>query len=620
MITTPEAWQPKGINDLESAAWEALRHLGSACIVAGPGAGKTEFLAQKAAFLLETGSCRAPLRILAISFKKDAAENLAGRVKKRCRPEEASRFDSFTFDAFTKGLVDRFKLALPEDWRPANGYDIPIINDRAYQGFLDNMRDRNQQRQHAIASIRASDFKNKILGTHQLSGEKPTTLEDALARFWFQRMRTQGNPDFLTLNRLAEWIIRSVPTVRRAIQQTYPFVFVDEFQDTTFAQYDFLYSLFCGSWSSITAVGDNKQRIMVWAGAKPEAFNEFTQDYSASRFDLTMNYRSSPGLVAIQHYLARSLEPDCIEPRSGIKQAISHEFAQIWNFSAAENEYRQIACWIAQDMESRNLQPEDYAILVRQTGDRFYNAMNPEFMTVGLTLRNEGARYGKMTLQDIVHDELFGFISAILRLSIQKTSPLSWTKASNFMTSIFGGRGHIMDGRGQDGSLGCLLNTNLRKQFGAYHEGAEIVEELVDEIVAFLGIDTIRGAFPYYASGDNFDTILDAIKEYLKSCALGSSSWREFLNLMDGKGQIPLLTIHKSKGLEYDTTIFVGLDDQAWWSYTADNPEGKATFFVALSRAKQRVIFTYSKGQGGRRKISDLYDLLKEAGVVETSF
>ena len=98
----PEEWRPQGIDDLEPAAWRALRHPGSVCVVAGPGAGKTEFLAQKATYFLQTGLCPAPRQILAISFKRDAADNLLKRVRKRCPPEQARRFTSITFDAFTK--------------------------------------------------------------------------------------------------------------------------------------------------------------------------------------------------------------------------------------------------------------------------------------------------------------------------------------------------------------------------------------------------------------------------------------------------------------------------------------------------------------------------------------
>ncbi len=75
------------------------------------------------------------------------------------------------------------------------------------------------------------------------------------------------------------------------------------------------------------------------------------------------------------------------------------------------------------------------------------------------------------------------------------------------------------------------------------------------------------------------------------------------------------MTIHKSKGLEYHTVIFVGLDDGAWWSFANDQVEGTAGFFVAFSRAKQRVVFTYCASRGNRKKIATLYELLQLAGV-----
>ncbi|MFP3507682.1 UvrD-helicase domain-containing protein, partial [Burkholderia sp. SIMBA_062] len=88
----------------------------------GAGTGKTEFLAQKASYLLQTGICAAPKRILAISFKRDAAKKLADRVVKRCTPDRARRFDSYTFDAFAKSLVDRFRAAIPAQCRPPADY------------------------------------------------------------------------------------------------------------------------------------------------------------------------------------------------------------------------------------------------------------------------------------------------------------------------------------------------------------------------------------------------------------------------------------------------------------------------------------------------------------------
>jgi superfamily I DNA/RNA helicase len=75
------------------------------------------------------------------------------------------------------------------------------------------------------------------------------------------------------------------------------------------------------------------------------------------------------------------------------------------------------------------------------------------------------------------------------------------------------------------------------------------------------------------------------------------------------------MTIHKSKGLEYHTVIFVGLDDKAWWSFANDKIEATAGFFVAFTRAKQRVVFSYCAQRGDRNKIAVLYQLLTKAGV-----
>ena len=98
----PADWKPVGVSQLEPNAWNALRHEGSSFVVAGPGAGKTEFLAQRADYLFQTRACPPPHSILAISFKRDAARNLADRVRART-PDSIHRFDSLTFDAFTKG-------------------------------------------------------------------------------------------------------------------------------------------------------------------------------------------------------------------------------------------------------------------------------------------------------------------------------------------------------------------------------------------------------------------------------------------------------------------------------------------------------------------------------------
>lgn len=61
--------------------------------------------------------------------------------------------------------------------------------------------------------------------------------------------------------------------------------------------------------------------------------------------------------------------------------------------------------------------------------------------------------------------------------------------------------------------------------------------------------------------------------------------------------------------------LFVGLDDGAWWSFDADQIEATAGFFVAFTRANQRVVFTYCPARGRRTKIATLITCSEKAGV-----
>ena len=117
-------WSPADGYELEPSALKAVTSNENYYVTAGPGAGKTELLAQRASYLLETNTCNHPRKILAISFKKDAAKNLAERVLRRCGSELAQRFVSQTYDAFAKSLLDHFLKALPQAYQPAKNYDV----------------------------------------------------------------------------------------------------------------------------------------------------------------------------------------------------------------------------------------------------------------------------------------------------------------------------------------------------------------------------------------------------------------------------------------------------------------------------------------------------------------
>jgi superfamily I DNA/RNA helicase len=99
----------------------------------------------------------------------------------------------------------------------------------------------------------------------------------------------------------------------------------------------------------------------------------------------------------------------------------------------------------------------------------------------------------------------------------------------------------------------------------------------------------------------------------LRECAEAADNWPEVLDEFEGLGQLALMTIHKSKGLEFHTMIFYGLDSQTWWSLTPDRTEELNSFFVAFTRAKQRAFFTLCTERG--QAVSWIEDLLAPAGL-----
>lgn len=130
----PEEWCPSDGLALEPYALTAVTSTGKNIVVAaGPGAGKTELLAQRADFLLRTGACPYPRRILAISFKVDAARNLRERVRRRVGSQLAAQFDSFTFHAFAKRIVDNYRPALTGQNALSPNYRLDVHNQIQYE-------------------------------------------------------------------------------------------------------------------------------------------------------------------------------------------------------------------------------------------------------------------------------------------------------------------------------------------------------------------------------------------------------------------------------------------------------------------------------------------------------
>jgi len=603
-----ENWLPQGVADLEPRAWEALREVEQSVLVtAGAGAGKTEFLAQKAAYLLQTGMCPAPRRILAISFKRDAARNLAERVALRCEPEQARRLDSLTFDAFTKSMLDRFRKAIPDPWMPPADYQIIMPKRQDFDDFLNR---------HGLHGVTPQQLEKGLARIELPFPEQLYATTHAVAAFWGENYNDfdEARLSFPMINRLVHWALRRNNHIRLALQKTYPFIFLDEFQDTTHAQFDLLNTAFHGGPAKLTAVGDDKQRIMVWAGAMPDAFDQFQHVYEARRISLLSNWRSHEDLVAIQHVIAQRLEPTVELPEARGERRVDGDVAAIWDFPDAATERETLAAWIASEVHAENVEPHNVAVLVRIYANNVEQDLSPSFAAHGLRLRNLAREVGGgIAIQDLLGEDLTALLLPLLRLGATRKSPDDWSSTQRNLNFLFGidPADDAVQTRKQL-SLQRFIR-GLRRRMREEAPSQNLARELAEEAKEFWSDDLIRQVFSAYRRQQDFDRVWSGFVDLLAECADIADNWNAVLDKFEGKGQVPLMTIHKSKGLEFHTMIFYGLDNQTWWSLRPNAREDLSVFFVALTRAEQRAFFTVCRERGAA--IQWLEQLLVPAGV-----
>ena len=517
-----KAWQPADGLTLEPnallAAKEQERCL---ALTAGPGAGKTEMLAQRADFLLRTGTCRYPKRILAISFKVDASKNLKERVQRRCGSDLASRFDSFTFHAFAKRVIDRFRPVLTGKDALDAGYTIV---------------------------------------------ERKVGLS-----------RTQIV--FGDLVPLAIKILRTSKVARNAIRQTYSDVFLDEFQDCTNLQYDLIKLAFQGTSIRLTAVGDTKQKIMGWAGALDGIFEAFAADFAAVPLNMYRNFRSQPRLLRVQNEIIRALDPASAMSEEQLAGDGGEVFA--WQFEDSRKEAECLADLIAKWIRDEHLPPSEIAVLVSKQLELYADHLMSALEDRGIPFRNE------QQMQDITVEPAARLVVDYLSCLYGQREPKAWVRLMNQLIPF------------ADDEVQSNTRKDLDRLIKQQRKNTAIAELLDvpfsgwwESVRAFLkqvSTETLSALSPDYESYDRLKEVVRDTKMRIEELLKIEPNLPKALERFSDDQAVRIMTMHKSKGLEFDSVILLGVENQTFWG---KEDEERCAFFVGVSRAKRRLIMT----------------------------
>jgi superfamily I DNA/RNA helicase len=218
-------------------------------------------------------------------------------------------------------------------------------------------------------------------------------------------------------------------------------------------------------------------------------------------------------------------------------------------------------------------------------------------------------------LQELLTEEVSELAVVILRVAMTKRAGRYWTECQEALATL---HGITPDDEAAESRLARELDAYTHKLCKAHPSppsSKAAARTIIDDIMTFVGKARLIAVHPAYGQGGWLEKVLDAAAAHLSASSVSGGDWSTALDAYEGVHAIPLMTIHKSKGLEYHSVIFVGLDDGAWWSFANDQIEATAGFFVAFTRSKQRVVFTYCARRGARSKIATLYALLEKAGV-----
>lgn len=279
---------------------QAVRHLnGPLLTLAGAGSGKTSVLVSRTGYLIACGNVD-PASILLVTFSSKAAAEMKERILSLpgLNSSDASKVTARTFHSFFLYLLR------------TRGYRQKILSSSRHQQFIIKMilREMGLQDSYDAETLLSlwSAYRMNMVGLDELNVKTPAEVEQKqiFARYeaWKQEHEHMDFDDILV------WSYQLLSTDDRllsSLQRRFRYMMVDEFQDTGLLPYELLKRI-VAQHRNLMVVGDDDQTIYSFNGARNEFILEFDQTFPGARIvTLDTNYRSLSSIVGLGNELIR---------------------------------------------------------------------------------------------------------------------------------------------------------------------------------------------------------------------------------------------------------------------------------------------------------------------------
>lgn len=622
---------------------------GHALVLAGAGSGKTRVLTTRIAWLLQTGQA-SPGSILAVTFTNKAAKEMLTRLGAML-PIAVRGMWIGTFHGLCNRLlrIHHQAAGLPQTFQILDTQDqLSAVKRLCKQFGVDEERFPPKQVQYFIAGCKEEGRRPR-----DVAGIDPDTRKKVeLYQLYEEQCQREGVVDFGELMLRSYELLRDNDPLRAHYQRRFGHILVDEFQDTNRLQYLWLKQLAgdevdgqLQTHASVIAVGDDDQSIYAFRGARVGNMQDFLREFDVQQqIKLEQNYRSYSHILdaanqLISHNSRRLGKNLRTEQGPGEPVRIYEAVNDLAEAQWMADEIRQL-------LKSDQIRHQEIAVLYRSNaqsrviesallnakipyrvygGLRFFERAeikhalaylrlleNPHddtsFMrVVNFPPRGIGARSLEI-LQDSARSS-----GCSLHDAVSLVSGSAGAKLSGFVALV-----EVLREQMQDANLRTIIEqmlqaSNLLAHYRAEKDGADRVENLQELVNAGESFVTLEGfgrdavalpvdehgvpttTAPDLVDGDTGET-LSPLAAFLTHAALEAGDNQA----QAGQEAVQLMTVHASKGLEFDCVFIGGLEEGLFpHDQSVGERDGleeeRRLMYVAITRARQRLYLSYAQ-------------------------
>ncbi len=618
----------ENLNDAQKEA--VLTTDGPLMILAGAGSGKTRTLVSKISYLIHEKKI-SPFRILAVTFSNKAAKEMRERISNEIKidigPLQITTFHSFCAhilraEAKFIGLSRNFTIyddgeskAIVKKMLSKRGISTKELPPYAILNF--------------IAEIKNNGF---YPGKDEVEGYE-INKEDPFYEYYLEYENALHQSNAIDFGGLITGVIQlfeTHPEVLERYQDRFHYVLVDEYQDTNRAQFQ-LINLVSEKRRNICVVGDEDQSIYSWRGADIRNILDFEKVYSDSQLiKLEQNYRSSKNIIEAAGYVISRNEErkgkdmwtdnpegdsiDIVENPNDKKEA---EFVvdEIMELSKSGVAFRDVSIFYRNNSQSRLIEDQlrrnglPYRIIA---GIKFYE--RKEIKDILSYLRLVINPKDSLALSRIINIPARGVGATSLRkfetLAIDNNISL-WEAIEDIVENPENYKSLRLSSKVKSA---LAQFSNLINECMALSNSNELPSVIYNKVLHESGMLEFYKASKDYESLariENLEELYNGIKQFEESTQgatlvgfLETITLDDSVNVhVESTGDISLMTVHGSKGLEFPYVFLIGAEENIFPSARSMEEshmaleEERRLFYVAMTRAMKKLYITFAQAR-----------------------